>query len=545
MKSFKDLREKTLTPTAKKVNEVSTDKLRDYASAALQDKNKAKADKRWKYAGKAMQKVADRDVKAKHDLKYNKTEAVEEKTLTPAEKKKREEIAKAMERDNPGMDMKKKMAIATATAKRVAEESDDRDELTKKLFPKKSPKEMEKTDKERNRKMNQKRFMKPGKPSRSREWGVYEEVELEEGIENMSHARLKWHMNTGVPHGSYTKAEMKAERDRRLSKVDTHAAYKKAKPSMNEEADSSMCCKHCGDEFGKPTNEKCTYDAYDPKGKNWVKKESYNEAKVDEISLSHLSNTIAKSTGTKNIKTAMKPGEVKKGLDDLKKRLATLGQDPKMVKEAYRVHAVSKDGEKMKSGLHPTKKAASDMHYKMAKSGMYKKIEVVKETVELDEAETTYVIKHKKTKQVLSTHSNYNDAKDEHSGISDKQNYGIFKQTKKDAALRNRNTYREEAQLDEISKKTLGSYVKKASANIASTSADNARDYATGNRPVGINKKGVKIMKRTKYVNKAVDKLTQEEVQSADKKPEKYIKPDGKVGIRMVRTDKKVVDKDA
>ena len=44
------------------------------------------------------------------------------KTLTPAEKKKREEIAKAMERDNPGMDMSKKMAIATATAKRVEEE---------------------------------------------------------------------------------------------------------------------------------------------------------------------------------------------------------------------------------------------------------------------------------------------------------------------------------------------------------------------------------------------------------------------------------------
>ena len=45
-----------------------------------------------------------------------------EKTLTPAEKKKREEIAKSMERDNPGMPMAKKMAIATATAKRVAED---------------------------------------------------------------------------------------------------------------------------------------------------------------------------------------------------------------------------------------------------------------------------------------------------------------------------------------------------------------------------------------------------------------------------------------
>jgi hypothetical protein len=47
---------------------------------------------------------------------------IEEKTLTPAEKKKREEIAKSIERDNPDMPMDKKMAIATATAKRVAEE---------------------------------------------------------------------------------------------------------------------------------------------------------------------------------------------------------------------------------------------------------------------------------------------------------------------------------------------------------------------------------------------------------------------------------------
>lgn len=47
-----------------------------------------------------------------------------EKTLTSAEKKKREEVAQAIERDQPGMDKAKKMAIATATAKRVAESSD-------------------------------------------------------------------------------------------------------------------------------------------------------------------------------------------------------------------------------------------------------------------------------------------------------------------------------------------------------------------------------------------------------------------------------------
>ena len=56
-----------------------------------------------------------------HHNKTNEELELDEKTLTPAELKKREEIAQAMERENPGMDKSKKMAIATAQAKRVAE----------------------------------------------------------------------------------------------------------------------------------------------------------------------------------------------------------------------------------------------------------------------------------------------------------------------------------------------------------------------------------------------------------------------------------------
>ena len=55
-----------------------------------------------------------------------KEEQVDEKTLTPAEKKKREEIAQAISRDDPKMPMDKKMAIATAQAKKVAESVSDR-----------------------------------------------------------------------------------------------------------------------------------------------------------------------------------------------------------------------------------------------------------------------------------------------------------------------------------------------------------------------------------------------------------------------------------
>ena len=59
---------------------------------------------------------------------YENVEQVDEKHLTPAEMKKREEVAKAIERENPKMPMGKKMAIATATAKKVAEEVEQIDE---------------------------------------------------------------------------------------------------------------------------------------------------------------------------------------------------------------------------------------------------------------------------------------------------------------------------------------------------------------------------------------------------------------------------------
>ena len=80
---------------------------------------------------KAMKKARKRGLEPKYPTqKFGKRKLpetqVDEKTLTPAEKKKREEIAQAIARDDPKMPMDKKMAIATATAKRVAESVSDR-----------------------------------------------------------------------------------------------------------------------------------------------------------------------------------------------------------------------------------------------------------------------------------------------------------------------------------------------------------------------------------------------------------------------------------
>lgn len=62
--------------------------------------------------------------------------SLDEKKLTPAEMKKREEVAKAIERENPDMPMAKKMAIATATAKKVAEDVEEVEEAKSYTVPK-------------------------------------------------------------------------------------------------------------------------------------------------------------------------------------------------------------------------------------------------------------------------------------------------------------------------------------------------------------------------------------------------------------------------
>ena len=56
-------------------------------------------------------------------------------------------------------------------------------------------------------------------------------------------------------------------------------------------------------------------------------------------------------------------------------------------------------------------------------------------------------------------------------------------------------------------------------------------------------KKGISRFMRKKLIAKQKDDINAA-VQSADRKPEKYVKPDGKVGIRMVKTDKEVIKKE-
>ena len=102
--------------------------------------------------------------------------------------------------------------------------------------------------------------------------------------------------NAWVNHGAPYKSRGDAEKVRDnghhellQQHIDRH--------KMSEAAMDNMCCKDCGDMFGKPKTESCKYNAFDMKGENWIKKESYKEeAEINELDKSTLGSYIKKAT---------------------------------------------------------------------------------------------------------------------------------------------------------------------------------------------------------------------------------------------------------
>lgn len=79
----------------------------------------------------------------KHGYTAKKSQDVNEKVLTMAELKKRKEIADAIKRDHPEYSDAKKMAIATAQAKKVAEEVEQFDDIFEAMIAEKYNTEVE------------------------------------------------------------------------------------------------------------------------------------------------------------------------------------------------------------------------------------------------------------------------------------------------------------------------------------------------------------------------------------------------------------------
>ena len=116
------------------IDELSKDTIYSYAKKSEKDQDKqfnkisiGIRDKDPKSANTASHKFTRRSIgqgKAENRLNTesfkNFRAQIAEKHLTPAEMKKREEIAKAIHKENPGMPMGNKMAIATASAKKAA-----------------------------------------------------------------------------------------------------------------------------------------------------------------------------------------------------------------------------------------------------------------------------------------------------------------------------------------------------------------------------------------------------------------------------------------
>jgi hypothetical protein len=74
---------------------------------------------------------------------------------------------------------------------------------------------------------------------------------------------------------------------------------------------------------------------------------------------------------------------------------------------------------------------------------------------------------------------------------------------------------KEEVKIDELSKKTLGSYVKKASVDKSNATLDLGISQGPKQTRADVTKHAGKAIKRQKGINKAVDKLSKEEVEEA------------------------------
>jgi len=116
------------------------------------------------------------------------------------------------------------------------------------------------------------------------------------------------------------------------------------------------------------------------------------------------------------------------------------------------------------------------------------------------------------------------------------------------AVLRKQN----ESKVNEISKNLAKNYIGKASRDVFQKGRDDSTQDAIGklggkHKDQDYNKGPErKASMRVRGIDRATNRLMKKEaVHSADKKPEKYRKPDGKIGIRMVPMDKEIVKKEA
>lgn len=230
-----------------------------------------------------------------------------ERSLTPAEKKKREEVAQAIERDNPSMPMSKKMAIATATAKKSTEESSKVQEIFSRHSYQPGKNKIGRASDEPDipfagpykkagqvRKDKYGNVIKPQNIARHLARQAARNAANEETIHEATAFRVSIE---GLPsmfmYGSGPGQVLAKLRKivkqpsmildvERVTKTDVKKTFRlKAQGRDEEEMDEAkhtMVCKDCGCEQGKADpNCECSHDSKDTNGSWWVPKESMKE----------------------------------------------------------------------------------------------------------------------------------------------------------------------------------------------------------------------------------------------------------------------------
>lgn len=424
--------------------------------------------------------AAKKDVKEEVDIDTVLDEAldllmsIDEKTLTPAEMKKREEVVKAIKRDDPKMDKSMAYAIATKTAKKVAEgtmpTADEPTDANKKtaqkvrdLFSKEKGKWASKSYKTADGKWASK--------------DVKEETEeLDESAKIAAHLIKRYGDNVRKSHVVSAANDFGVD----ASKLAKAVRAKLGKTSLAE------------------------------------------EEQIDEISTSKLTNYTAKASDA-----SMHRGMTTAKLDKRYKGVALAhekirGRHAKVsateVDEAVGDITVTKmspaDAYKKHTG-QMTKKTSAPKDPKTGKT-LYQK---VTEEEDLDEGMAMWKVEYPKQHAGKAVAAGYVHVKAQNTAHAHKvaaKRVGVDSKMFNTKVTKSSILPEEAEKLDEISKPTMGRYINKAKDQIdAASYKQGIRDYV-GQSTTAAKATERKLSKRHKGIETAVKKLTKEDAEQID-----------------------------
>ena len=300
---------------------------------------------------------------------------------------------------------------------------------------------------------------------------IGEEVELEEGITSMSDARLKFHATKGVPHGSYTRKEIEAEHNRR--KKTDGIAYASVKPSLNEDAELDEAVNER--QIKKDLDSGMSHDVVIGKHAN---KKLTNTDEIRKVIQQHAWNKRMKKEEVDLDEKVKNPYAI-----GMAAAMKATGDTPPLKKSTIvKGHEIAKSIKK--EAMDPVGKADAD----------------IDNDGDVDKSDKYLHNRRKAISKALKT-----EGAKESSEANHKKYIAGAKKTKEE--------FKEEAeQIDELSKKTLGSYVAKASSAAASDAAKYGQQ--------GSSEKGLshfrKAYSRLQNIKTAAGKLAKEEVEQID-----------------------------